>query len=66
MGTARIKYNNATDEEGKNRGVNIERSKLGTKERSPDGLLQHNQNSILINIKWYYFKIYEKITMKFY
>ena len=43
----------------------MEKSKAGTKERSPDGLSLPNQNTILINIKWYYFTRYEKITMKF-
>ena len=34
-----------TDEEGKKRGVRMERSKAGAKERSPDGLSQPNQNN---------------------
>ena len=37
--------------------------KRGTKERSPDGLSQPNQNTILINIIWYSFKRYGKSTM---
>ena len=35
-----------TDEEGKKRGVSIERSKAITKERSPDGLSLPNQITI--------------------
>ena len=33
MGTARMKQHKETDEEGKKRGVSIERSKPGTKEK---------------------------------
>ena len=37
------------NEEGKKRGVGMERSKAGTKEkRSPDGLKYPNQNTIII------------------
>ena len=50
MGTGRMKYDKETDEECKKRGVSMERSKAGTKKRSPDGLSLHNQNAILINI----------------
>ena len=39
MGTARMKHDNEIDEEGKNRGVSMERSKVGTKEKiSPNNL----------------------------
>ena len=38
MGTVRMKKDKETDEEGKQRGVSMERSKAGKKERSPDGL----------------------------
>ena len=38
----------------------MEKSTPGTKERSPDSLSLPNQNTILINIKWYYFTRYEK------
>ena len=41
-----------TVEEGKKRGVSMERSKADTKERGPDGLSLPNQNTILINITW--------------
>ena len=34
-GTARMKYDKGTDEEGKKRGVSTERSKAGTKEEAP-------------------------------
>ena len=34
MGTARTKQDKHTDEEGKKRGVSMERSKAGTKKRS--------------------------------
>ena len=44
----------------------MERSKAGTKEKiSPDGMNYPNQNTILINIIWYYFARYGKNTMKF-
>ena len=35
MGTARMKYDNETDEEGKKRGVSMEKSKAGTKKEVP-------------------------------
>ena len=38
----------------------MEKSKAATKERSPDGLSLPNQNTISINIIWYYFTIYGK------
>ena len=47
------------------RGVSMERSKAGTKERSPGGLSLPNQNKILINIIWHHFKRYGKSAMKF-
>ena len=51
MGTARMKWDKETDEEGKKRGLSMERSKAGTKEkRSPDGLNYPIQNTIIINI----------------
>ena len=50
MGTARMKYDKVTDEQGKKRGVSMERSKAGTEKRSPDGLNYPNQNTILINM----------------
>ena len=56
-----MKKDNETDEGGKKRGVSVERSKAGTKERSPDSLSLPNQNTISINIKWYYFTRYKKI-----
>ena len=42
----------------------MEKSKVGTEERSPDGLSRPNKNKILINII-YYFTRYGKSTMKF-
>ena len=33
MRTARLKQDNETDEEGKKKGVSMERSKVGTKEK---------------------------------
>ena len=51
IGTARTKYDKETDEDGKKRGVSMERSKAGTNKRSPNGLSHHNQNTI-INIIW--------------
>ena len=38
----------------------MKKSTAGTKERSPDSLSVPNQNTILINIKWYYFTRYGK------
>ena len=49
MGTARMKYVKETDEDGKKRGVSMEKSKAGAKKRSPDGLSHPNQNTIIIN-----------------
>ena len=49
-GTARMKYVKVTDEEGKKRGVSMERSIADTEERSSDGLSLHNQITILIII----------------
>ena len=60
VGTARMKQDKETDEEG-NRGVTMERSKACTKEKSPDGLSLPVQNKIIINIIWYYFTRYEKV-----
>ena len=37
-----------TDEDEKKIGVSMEKSKVGTKERSPDSLSQPNQNTIII------------------
>ena len=69
MGTARIKQDKETDEDGKKRGVRMERGKADTK-KSPDG--QPNQNTIIIiiiiiitNILWKYFIINGKRSMKF-
>ena len=41
-----------TDEDGKKRGVSMERSKAGTNKRSPDGLSHPNQNTIIIKKMW--------------
>ena len=66
MGTARMKLDKETDEEDKKRSVSMKRSTANTKEKiSPDGLLLPIQNTIIINIIWYYFTRYEKSTMKF-
>ena len=40
--------------------MSTEKSKAGTKERSPDGLSQPNQNTISINITCYYSTRYGK------
>ena len=64
MGTARLKYDNGTDEDDKMRGVSMEKSKASTKERSPDGLSLYNENTIIINIICKYFIIYGKSSMK--
>ena len=42
-----MKYDKELDEEDKKRGVSMERSKAGTKKRSPDGLSLPNQNRIM-------------------
>ena len=52
MGKARMKLDIETDEEDKKRGMSVERSKAGTKKRSPDGLSHPNQNTIIINKIW--------------
>ena len=52
MGTARMKYEKETDEDGKKTGVSMERSKAGTNKRSPVGLSHPNQNTIIINKIW--------------
>ena len=41
----------------------MERSKAGTKKRSPDSLSQPNQNTIIINIIYYSIR-YGESTMK--
>ena len=65
MVTARMNLDKETDEEGKKRGVNMERSKAGTKEkRSPDGVIYPNHNTIM-NIIWQYFIRHGKSAMKF-
>ena len=49
MGTARMKQDKVTEEEGEKTEVSIQ-SKAGTKEkRSADGLNYHNQNTLIIN-----------------
>ena len=48
-----MKYDNETDEDGKKRGVRMKKSTTNTKEKSPDSLPMPNQNTILINRKWY-------------
>ena len=65
MGKARMKEDKDTYEETQKRGVSTESSKVGTKERSPDGLSLPNQNTILIYIIRYYFKWYGKSKMKY-
>ena len=44
-----------TDEDGKKRGVSMERSKAGTNKRSPDRLSHPNQKTIIISKIWKYF-----------
>ena len=41
-----MKEDNETDEDCKERGVSMEKSKAGTKERSPNSLSLRYQNSI--------------------
>ena len=43
----------------------MEISKVGTKERSPDGLSIPNQKTILIYIRRHHFKKYGKNKMKY-
>ena len=52
MGTARLKYDNGTDEDDKKGGVSMEKSKAGAKERSPYGLSHPNHNRITTNKIW--------------
>ena len=52
MGTARMKHDNETDEDGQKRGVSMEKSTAGTNKRSPDGLSHPNRNIIIIKIIW--------------
>ena len=65
MGTARMKSDKETDEEGKNRGVNIERSNAGTKKISRQSITtqsKHNNNKH--NILFYkIFKNYNEIQL---
>ena len=50
---------NKIKKQKKVRGVSMEKSKTGKREkRSADGLNYTNQNTILINITWYYFTRY--------
>ena len=65
MGTARMKKYDDTDEDDKKIGMSMGKGAEGTKERSPDSVSLPNQNTILINIKWYYVKRYGNNTMKF-
>ena len=65
MGKAKKKYD-IEIEKDKKRGVSMERiTKAGTKEKSPDSQSLPNQNTILINIIYYYFPRYGKSTMEF-
>ena len=57
MGTARMKLDKETDEDCKKRGVSMA--------RSPDGLSQHNQNTIVIKIILNNFIRYGKSQIKF-
>ena len=58
-GICKNERKNETDEVGKKRGVSMETSKAGTKERSPGGLSLPNKNKKRIKIKLY-FKRYGK------
>ena len=60
MGTARTKHDKETDEGGKKRGVNMEKSKAGTKKKCPDGLSHPNQNTIIINNIVVFCKMWKK------
>ena len=42
----------------------MEKSKAGTKKKSPDGQSLPNKNTILMNIICYYFRRYGKSTMQ--
>ena len=50
MGTARMKQDKETDEEGKKRGVSVERSKAGTKDEVPTAYHNLIKIQYLINI----------------
>ena len=60
-----MKWDKDTDEEAQQkRGVSMEISKVGKKERSPEGLSLPNQKTILIYIRRHYFKRYGKNKIK--
>ena len=61
IGTARMKEDKKRAEERREYGKKVQRARI----KSPDGLSLPNQNTILINIKWYYFRTHGKNTMKF-
>ena len=67
-GKSKNEINKETEEggeESKTRDVSMEKSKAGTKKRSPDGLSLPNQNPIIINIICSYFIRYGKSSIKF-
>ena len=54
MGTARLKLDNETEEESKNRRMNVERSTADTKTRSPVGslcLVQSRQSFTTVRLE---------------
>ena len=55
-----MKEDNGMEEEDKKRGLSIERSKAGMKKRSPDGLSQANQNTIIMNTTLVFDKKWKK------
>ena len=61
MGTARMKSDKETEEEGKKRRENGKKQRGYERKRSPYGLSLHNQNTILLNIIKSYFIRYRKI-----
>ena len=48
-GNSKNEIRQRTDEDGKKRGVSMERSKARTNKISPNGLTHPNQNTIIIN-----------------
>ena len=61
-GTARMKSDKETDDDGNRRGVSMKRRKAVRKKS--DCLSLHNQNAIIINIICLYFIRYGKSSIK--
>ena len=60
MGTAGMKRDDETDEDTQKRGVSMENSTAGTNKRSPDGLSNPNQNTIIKQNMVIFYKKWKK------